>query len=363
MTEHSARRGEKALQQAVDMPLDQAFPFRTDMPWLRVERPPLPKATPGPEGLRLRDVENEYTRDVPDVWPHLNDLPRGAIPPRFPTMAAGYTIFDKISVWSENCIDLYEDAIRDRWSSAMSIPWETLAPLPEAPEAAIDQVCTELSEQAYLDIQVLSSWLERISYGFKEVKNFLSTYIFDRARHVEAFRKRALANGGGLGIEGPGIYHRAVLGSLRFPDLALALFLRAVWTWTVCEALAARPRTEADRTLFGLAARDCNRHIAYVQGLVGHTLARDPERAPHLLATLMRHEFVWAAEMDRATPFDEALALALADDPTDGMGLTRGVRHRFVERYLDLLDQAGLPGRRDRLHPRLKACLDAGVER
>jgi hypothetical protein len=358
MAEETVVRGQKAIEQTVDVPLQQAFPNRSDMAWLRIERPSVPKPVPGPKGMRLRDVENEHTRQVPDVWPFLNDHPRGAIPTDLPVISAGYSIFDKISVWSDNCIDLYEDAIYDRWSSANSIPWATITPLPEVTEAAIDQICTELSEQAYLDVQVLSSWLEKISYGFKEVKNFLATQIFDRSRHTEAFRKRALANGGGLGIEGPGIYHRAILGAMRFPDLALALFVRAVWTRSVCEAVAAHARIEVDRTLFSLVSRDLDRHIAYVTGLLRHTLCKDPAQARTLHATLTRHELLFVSEMTRDSSFSEALVLALSDDPQQGNILLEETRRAAVRRYVSLLDDAGLTGRPEKLQPALKALLE-----
>mgnify|MGYP000035337146 FL=1 len=346
-----------ATQQApnpLNRPIEEFFPIRTDLSWLTVERPKLPKPVPGPKGLRLRDVENEYTLQVPDVWPYVNDTPRGSIPPKHPVIPAGYTIYDKISVWSDNCIDLYEDAIYERWSSATGIPWETITPLPEITEAAIDQVCTELSEQAYLDVQVLASWLERISYGFKEVKNFLATYIFDRARHTEAFRKRALVNGGGLGIEGPGIYHRAILGALRFPDLAMALLLRALWTKLVCEAVAERPRTEVDRTLFSLVARDCNRHVAYHTGLIRHMLSKEPARAAELHFALLRHEAVFAAEAARDTSFTEALVLTLADRAAEGLALVEELRRRFVHTLLAELDAAGLTGHQERMNAKFK---------
>lgn len=360
MAEQTAARGQKAVEQVPNIPLEQAFPLRTDMEWLRVERPRLPKPVPGPRGLRLRDVENEYTRQVPDRWEFVHDHPRGAIPTKLPVLAAGYTIFDKVLVWSDNCIDLYEDAISDRWSSATSIPWEAITPLPEITEAAIDQLCTELSEQAYLDVQVLSSWLEKISYGFKEVKNFLATHIYSRTRHVEAFRKRALANGGGLGIEGPGIYHRAILGAMIYPDLVMAIFLRNVWTMTVCEAVAERARTEVDRTLFSLVAKDLGRFNAYVTGFLQHMLSKEPQRLISMQASCARMELTFVAEMPRDTSFTEALALTLADNPREGLALVEEVRRRFVRAYLDVLRAGGID-RSERLNARLKEIIEPPV--
>lgn len=359
MAEETVVRGQKALEKhAVDMPIEKAFPVRSDMLWLTVERPVRPKPKPGPKGMRLRDLETPETMEVPDRWTFLHDHPRGAIPTTTPVLAAGYTIFDKVLVWSDNCIDLYEDAIYDRWSSATSIPWETLTPLPELTETAIDQLCTELSEQAYLDVQVLSSWLEKISYGFKEVKNFLATHIFSRARHVEAFRKRALANGGGLGIEGPGIYHRSILGAMIFPDLVLALFLRNVWTKTVCEAVAERARTEVDRTLFSLVAKDLERFNRYVVGYLQFALGKEPERAVSLHATCTRNELNFAAELPRDTSFTEALALTLSDTAPEGLARVEETRRRFLHAYVDLLAEGGLTGRAEKLTSRLKEILE-----
>ncbi len=360
-TEQPRPRGQKAIEQQVDIPLEEAFPVRSTMSWMTMERPPVAKPAPGPKGMRLRDVENEHTLDVPDIWPYVNDTPRGAVASTFPQLAAGYSIFDKVSVWSDNAIDLYEDAIYDRWSSATTLPWDTMSPLPDMAEAALDQVCTELSEQAYLDVQVLSSWLERISYGFKEVKNFLATHIYSRGRHTEAFRKRALANGGGLGIEGPGIYHRAVLGSQRFPDLLLAMFVRTVWTKVVCEAVAAHARTEVDRQLFSLTAQDLDRFHAYIAGFLQHALSKDAGLARDYNFTLTRHEGVFAADMDHDASFMEALALTLSDEPVEGLQLVEDTRRTFITTYLDLLARGGITDRREHLFPTLKSIIDPPV--
>ncbi len=349
MANQTAPNGQPAENAAA-----QAFPTNTGFSWLTMEVPPISKAVPGPKGMRLRDVENENTRPVPDHWPFVNDHPRGAVPAKLPQIPAGYTIFDKADVWSENCIDLYEDAIYDRWVSATAIPWETITPLPEVTEAAIDQLCTELSEQAYLDVQILSMWLERVSYGFKEVKNFLATYIFDRGRHTEAFRKRALANGGGLGVEGTGIYHRAILGSLRYPDLVMALFLRSVWTKTVCEAVAETARQEVDRRLFSLTAQDIDRHIAYQMGMLKFALDKDPAKDSYFNFALTRHELQFVAETNFGTSFNEALILTLADRPAEGKERLEEVRRRAVKTYVTELEAAGLTGRAEKMHPSLK---------
>src|SRR5205823_13483372 len=50
----------------------------------------------------------------------------------------------------------------------------------------------------YSALYVPAKFLPRINPQFSEVVFFLSTQMMDESRHIEAFTKRALANGGGL---------------------------------------------------------------------------------------------------------------------------------------------------------------------
>ena len=109
-------------------------------------------------------------------------------------------------------------------------------------------------------------WLKQISYGFHEVKLYLATQVFDHARHVEAFRKRALANGGGLGVQTPGFFNRTVYGVLqvhrarRSTSTSCARRSCSGCASSASEKLA---RSQADRQLFELTANDLRRHLAY----------------------------------------------------------------------------------------------------
>ena len=75
--------------------------------------------------------------------------------------------------------------------------------LPELPvhvERAVCQIMTHLAENEYAALYVPAKFIPRIHPHFTEVVLFLSTQVIDEARHIEAFTKRALANGGGLGL-------------------------------------------------------------------------------------------------------------------------------------------------------------------
>jgi hypothetical protein len=337
-------------------PVERPERPKPDFPWMRVptERGMWGKDRVGPEGLRLEDVDIGSYGDVPDHWPYKNDTPRGAVPSASVGLAASYSIYDKIEVWSDNVRALYEDAIRDRWASATDVQWETLEPYPEHIERAICQICTEMSEQAFVTVQVFSTWLERISYGFHEVKNYLATQIFDNARHTEAFRKRALANGGGLGIESPGIFHRAPAASMKFTELVIITnLIRATFNMVLVETLKGIARYEGERTLYSLIARDLQRHIDYGVGHIQFVIQRQPQMLDQIHAWLGRGEALLVADQRRDQPFNEALILLLGANAEEGRQKLDELRRRWVAYYINRLADARIYDRITRLTPDL----------
>lgn len=326
--------------------------FPRDFPWMRVPTQRGMKPAIGPQGLRLRDIDQGSYAYVPDHWPYKTDMPRGAFPSNQTFLEASYSLYDKCDVWSENAADLYEDAIRDRWSSAMDVPWQALQPYDEIAERAICQVLTEISEASLVGMQILSGWLERISYGFYEVKSYLATEIYDLGRHHEALRKRALANGGGLGLQSPGIYHRAITSSLRLTELIIAQNLvRGLYHLVVLEALRDAANNEADRTLYSLVIRDLWRQIDFAVGHVDYYLKSQPEKHDQLHVWLGRAELLLVAEVQRDTPFNEALILLLGDSVEEGRQRLTELRQRFVAAYLHRLYEAGVYNRLEKLAP------------
>jgi hypothetical protein len=292
---------------------------------------------------------------VPDHWPYKTDLPRGAFPSNNVFLEASYSLYDKADVWSENAADLYEDAIRDRWSSALDIPWEKLEPYPELTERALCQVLTEFSEAQLVSMQVLAGWLERISYGFYEVKSFLATQIYDSGRHHEAYRKRALANGGGLGVQSTGIYHRAVTSSMRLTELIIAQnIVRSLFQIVTLDALKRHANNDADRTLFSLLMRDLWRHVDFGTGHVNFYMKSNPTRADQIHVWLGRAETMLIADVRHDVPFNEAMILLLGDTVADGRQKLEELRRTFVAAYLHRLYEAGVYDRLEKLLPELR---------
>ena len=333
------------------------FPPPLDMGWAKAptQRGMRPKI--GAEGLTLALADSGPYGDAPDHWPYENDTPRGAyVPPNMVGLPASYSIYDKAEVWADNCADLYEEAIRNRWASSTDIPWEKLEPLPAHIEQSICQLCTNWSEDAHVGFETIAAWLEKISYGYHEVKLYLATQVFDLARHTEAFRKRALANGGALGVQRPGTMHRAISASLKFTELVIDLsVLRTSFMLTLLQRFGDKlARSDADRELFRLVSRDLERHLAYGMEHLRYFLLRQPEKRGQVQAWLARAELMMVSEIRRNVPYNEALVLLLDDSPKVGAAKLLALRRMQVEEYLERLAQVTLTEHRDNLAGTLK---------
>jgi hypothetical protein len=322
-----------------------------DMSWSKAPTERGARPVIGEHGLTLGAINFGSYGFVPDHWPYENDTPRGAHPAADRGLPASYSIYEKVEVWADNCADLYEDAIRERWASATDIPWSTLEPLPDHIEQSICQLCTGWSEDALLGVETICKWLEHISYGYHEVKLYLATEVYELARHAEAFRKRALANGGGLGVEGTGYGHRVIASGLKFTEALLDLnVLRTSFTLTILERYGdAIARSEADRTLFQLVARDMRRHLAYGLEHLKYFVQMQPEKRSDVNAWLNRGEVMFAADLRFNTPAKEALILLLADTPKEGDARLAELRRHQVQDYLDRLASATITDRADQL--------------
>jgi hypothetical protein len=308
------------------------------------------KVAPGPDGLTLRRIMVGRYGEVPDHWPHLTDFPRGASPDAPVAPAASYSIFDKAEVWSENAADLYEQAIQERWASAIAIPWETVGELPDEQEHAVCQLATYFSELGYAAQVVVGRWLERIAYGFLEVKSFLATQVFDAGRHCEAFRKRALTGGGGLGQETPGLVNRALTDALKWTELVGTLdVLLATVNGILLEAAEGFATCEAERVLYRLTRRDLARWAAYGEGHLAYHLAHRPERRRQLSLGLVRGDQAYAAELRQDAPLRDALLILLARGESRAVAEERlaALRWRQYDAYLAALERASLPEHRE----------------
>ncbi|MCS5566734.1 MAG: hypothetical protein NZ743_01800, partial [Pseudomonadales bacterium] len=166
--------------------------------------------------------------------------------------------------------------------------WHTVKPLSQELECAICQVSTELSQYANVEIEVISSWQHQMAYGYHEVKQYLATAGFDAARHYEVFRKRALINGGGLGLEGPGQVNRMILESRGgWTEAVVYLVLvRGLFAQTIVRYLEQYATNEAERFIYQNVLQDKARLLTYGVDHLKFAIAHGEDRK-QVIATLL----------------------------------------------------------------------------
>jgi hypothetical protein len=327
-----------------------------DLAWMNVPTEWGTRARPTKKGLTIDAINIGKYGDVPDRWEFETEMPRGAVP-ILGVEAMGYSIYEKQELWADNAGALYEEAIQRRWRPATDIDWLSLQPLPDDLERAICQVCTHFSEKAQLEADVLSRWEPELSYGYHEIKLYLATVIFEGARHAEVFRKRALSNGGGLGLQSTGWSFRSVTDARNFTEMILVqMLLQDSFTLTQYEYCEAYMPHAAEKHLFRLAMQDKARHIAYGIARMKYVLMHRPDRRLELERYLDKGEALLVAD-DRDTATREAFALLFAggkDRIAEGLHVYDRMRARQVRQYLDRLSWATME-RQTKLNPALRA--------
>ena len=312
------------------------------------------RAVPSKMGLTMRDISIGSYGVVPDHPVRRTMAPRGSdVDPDVPDM--GYTINDKSEVWSDNILDLYEEAVSRQWSATRDIAWSEIPELDPDMEHAMCQLATVLSEVEMVAADFPAKWLWRINHDFVEAKMFLCTQVMDEARHTEVFRKRALANGGGLGrasavverflqliLDAESYDEGSALMHLLGEGVVLSLFRAG-------EALSPSP---VEQQIFRLCMQDEARHVAYGTMHLRYRLERDPSVAEDFHAYLDKGEEIIA--MIFATPeIVEPTAILAAGGVAQAaeLGSAAGdiLRRQIIGDYLKRCRHAGLD-RAGRLH-------------
>ena len=330
------------IKAAAENPMIASMNFR----WARPSTQLGIRARPGKHGLGMPEINIGTYGTVPDHWPYENDTPLGSHPTPGSYMPGPYSIYSKSEVWAEGADALYEQGIRERWIPAVDIDWGALTEQPEEIERAICQIATSFAENGLAEQKVIASWEERIAYGFHDVKNLLSVQNFDAGRKVEALRKRALANGGGLLQSNLGTLYRSWFGALKATEwLASVCVVYKVYEVATFEALEEACPSEVDRKLFSLLARDSRRHLEYGKRHLAYYLQYHPNAQEYLGPFLGRAEASLSDELHHSRAVSEALAVLFAGGTRElapGISRLRDLRASQVQRYLNLLDAVSL---------------------
>jgi hypothetical protein len=300
-------------------------------------------------GLGLEDLNRvPYYGEVPDRGSEVGSMaPRGCeIPPGTPSLGC-YDLNDKSLVWADNVAHLYDEAVARQWSSARDVPWHKLQPLPDELERAMCQVCTGLAEVEFIAADMPAKWLWHINHDFHETKCFLATQIMDEARHMDVFRKRALANGGGLLQASPA--SEAVLRLIiEAPDYTVASTLMHIlgegFVLTLFRNGEMLAPSEVEKKIFRLCMQDEARHVAYGTMHLKYFLEKHPERAKEIHAILdAGEEAVFALNVEPQTVEPRAiLAGGGVDRIYEGMQKIAFLYAKQIREYLHRLKMAGL---------------------
>jgi hypothetical protein len=331
-----------------------------DLSWMQVPTEWNTRARPTKHGLTLDAINIGKYGEVPDVWEYQTEMPRGAVPiPGVEGM--GYSIYQKQEVWSDACAPLYEEAIQRRWRPATDVPWTSIEPLADDLERATCQLCTYFSEKAQLEADVLGRWEPEISYGYHEVKLYLATTIFEDARAVEVFRKRALSNGGGLGIQSPGWGFRSVIDARNFTEMVvMQMVLFNSLTLAEYQFGEMHAKNPAEQFIFARCLQDKARHIAYGMTHLKYVLLHRADRREEVQRYLDKAEGMLLQDDKKDNATRPAWAIYFGggkDNIAEGLRVYDQMRARFVRQYLSRLKWATLD-RAERLAPGLKAYID-----
>jgi hypothetical protein len=329
-----------------------------DLSWMRVPTEWGIRVRPGKKGLGIGDLNVGTYADIPDHWPYQTEMPRGAYPlPGVPSL--GYTIYDKAELWADNCAELYEEAIQRRWRPSTDIAWDTIEELPDEVERAMCQFCTYMCENALLAGDITGRWLPEMSYGYHEVKVYLSTAAFDYARWFDVFRKRALSNGGGMGMQSPGYFHRGIIDCRSWTEVSAVLhILSASHLMGLFQMGEYFAHNDAESQIFRHVMEDVARQLAYGTQHLKYFLMKHDERRKEVHNLLNKAEAIYIYEEERDTPFRESLIILLGggidkDQLKTGIEKLEYFNKRWVNDYLARLKSAGID-RRERLQPSLR---------
>ncbi|MCL4242294.1 MAG: hypothetical protein KJ048_13175 [Dehalococcoidia bacterium] len=305
------------------------------------------RAVPGPNGLGTPEINIGTYGQVPDHWPYENDTPLGSHPSPENYAPGSYYIFDKSEVWADGVDHLYEQAIRERWVPATDLDWaDGLKELPEEIERAVCQLATIYSGHGLTEQKIIARWLEPISYGFHDVMLFLGTQIYDAGHKVEALRKRALANGGGLGQSSLGALYRAWYGSLKFTEMMVGLnIVYKSYELTLFESYRDFAKTDVEAKMFDLMARDSRRHLEYGRRHLLWYTQHHPRGLENVRFWLGKAENLLGIELRHSHVEREALVLLFADGMerlSAGVERLGKLREKQLMDYVAVLDGVGI---------------------
>jgi hypothetical protein len=309
-------------------------------------------------GLLLQDADVGPFAQVPEWSDNLTGRPRGSIARPNAPKVGNYSVRTKSDIWLRNASQLYEEAVQRQWSSAVDIPWETLEALPDDIERAECQLTTFLTEVEFVAGDVPGKWISETTPDYYEPRMFLISQIMDEARHLDVFRKRTFANGGGMMEQTPGGAAGGEIDRARdFTEMSARLHISGEGVVLSLFRMGERMSyNDAEKAIYRLAASDESRHVAFGVMHLQYVSQTDPGRTEEIHTFLDEIELGLASGIGVQNPAgqgfaaSEALRILLGggSDPAslaEGEKIALAVRQRQVKEYVQRITVAGLGDR------------------
>jgi hypothetical protein len=308
------------------------------------------------EGVLLQDIDKGPFAQIPDWSDNMTGRPRGSLTRTYAPKVGNYSVRTKSDIWLRNAAQLYEEAVQRQWSSAVDIPWETLEELPDDIERAECQLTTFLTEVEFVAGDVPGKWISETTPDYYEPRMFLISQIMDEARHLDVFRKRTFANGGGLMMQtsNAALSGGAIDSARDFTEMSARLHISGEGLVLSIFRMGERMSyNDAEKAIYRLAASDESRHVAFGVMHLQYLSQTAPERRDEIHSYLDEIEMGLVAgtggqnPATRGTPSNAALAILLGggSDPasmSEGEKIALAVRQRQVKEYIQRVKVAGL---------------------
>jgi len=309
------------------------------------------KAKPGKRGLTLAEIQIGEYGELPETTDNMTGRPRGATRRPEAYRVGAYGVRNLSEIWLENATFLYEEALQRQWSSATDIPWHTIEPLPDDIEEAECLLCTFFNEVEFVAGDVPARWIAKTSPDFFEARHVLIAQVMDEARHMDVFRKRALANGGGL-MRMSGATS-GFIGSIDlardFTEMSTRLHISgegAVLTMFRMGELMGQ--NDAEKRMYRLCAQDEARHVAFGVMHLRFLCEHAPERRAEIECYLDEAEAQIMAGLQNPAgtqaETSEALAILLGGGKAhydEGHKMLLVIRRRQLKEYMKRVQSAG----------------------
>lgn len=233
-------------------------------------------------------------------------------------------------VWLDEARALYEQAVAAQWS-ASDLSWSAAGPIAPDLDWAIAQIMSFLAENEVSALLVPASFVRRIHPHFVEVSMFLATRIGDEARHLDAFRTRAIRAGCSQSIYSTRSTRASLATLVEEPDFTTAEFLLGVLgEGTFLELLRYVEQHAPDALTAELCRRariDEARHVHFAMAHVRGRLAADPALGARL-ARAARSRAEKLADAGALNPFFDDALVVLAAGGLDPARLPAGIDAR-----------------------------------